>query len=653
MIPLRTLCAALALIWLAIAQPVPAVPPLAVYGRLPAFETARIAPSGRRVAMVGLFGDSRRLKVVEDAKEIFSLPVGGWKVRDLFWAGNDKVLLSVSDTEVLGPGFTAAKAELARMLVVPISSGEPWPVFGTGSSIAGSVRGYYGAVERDGRWYGYFGGTTLETGPFRAGASASTRPELYEVDLDDRTTRRIGSRPDDPARIRDWAIDADGRVAASLDVHNSTGNWVIRKAGGAVIARGSTLTGEISLLGLGRTPGTIIYSLGDDMANRRLIELSLSGGAPTELLAGISIDAYLFDNRSFLFLGHVEDGDLPEERFFDPRFETAMMAARRAFPGVSVRLADASEKFDRLIVETSGPGDPDSWWLLDGTTGGKERLGQGYAIDPADVGPMRMLRFRAADGLEMAGVLTLPPGASANNLPLVMLPHGGPPARDYPVFDWWAQAFAARGYAVFQPNFRGSTGLGSAFRRAGWGEWGRKMQSDISDGLAELARQGIIDPKRACIVGGSYGGYAALAGVTLQQGLYRCAVSVAGIGDIPRMLRDTVRESGDDLSLDRAMKREVGAGRDMVAVSPASFADRADAPILLIHGEDDTVVPFAQSRAMANALKRAGKPVELLTLEGEDHWLSKSVTRLKMLEAAVAFVEKHNPAEPAPAAKAQ
>jgi dienelactone hydrolase len=649
----RHICAILALVWLTVAHAMPAAPPLAVYGRLPDFETARLSPSGKRVAMVGLFGTGRRLRVIEDGKEILSWPVGTQKVRDLHWAGEDRLLLLVSDTEVLGPGFTAARAELARMLVVPISGGDPWPVFGGLSSVSGNVRGYYGAVERDGRWYGYFGGTTLELDRFRLPGPVSTRPELYEVDLASRGSRRIGHRPDDPTRIRDWAIGADGRIVATLDIRTGSGAWEIRADGGAVIARGVLPSGDVGLLGLGRTPGTILYSLGDDEARRQLFEQPIAGGPPVELLAGAPVGAYLFDNRSFLFLGHVEDGDMPAERFFDRRFETAMTAARNAFPGVSVRLGDASETFDRLVVETSGPGDPDSWWLFDATTGRKERLGQGYPIDPADVGPMRMLRFTAADGLEMAGVLTLPPGRSPNNLPLVMLPHGGPPARDYPVFDWWAQAFAARGYAVFQPNFRGSTGLGPAFRRAGWGEWGRKMQSDISDGLAELARQGIVDPRRACIVGGSYGGYAALAGVTLQQGLYRCAVSVAGIGDIPRMLRDTVRESGDDRSLDRAMKREVSAGRDMQLVSPASFADRADAPILLIHGEDDTVVPFAQSRTMANALKRAGKPVEFVTLEGEDHWLSKSETRLKMLEAAVAFVEKHNPAGPAPAVQAQ
>ena len=648
--PLRKICAALALLWLAIAPAAPAAPPLAVYGRLPDFETARLSPSGKRVAMVGMFGSGRRLRVIEGDKEILSWPVGTQKVRDLFWAGEDRLLLMVSDTEVLGPGFTAAKAELARMLVVPISGGEPWPVFGGLSSVSGNVRGYYGAVERDGRWYGYFGGTTLEPDRFLLAGSASTRPDLYEVDLASRSSRRIGRRPDDSARTRDWAIGADGRIVATLDLRTGSGAWEIRTDGGTVIASGVAPSGDVGLFGLGRTPGTILYSLGDDEARHRLLEQPVAGGQPIELLTGAPIAAYLFDNRSFLFIGHVEDDDTPRDRLFDPKADAAMEAARRAFPGISVKLADANDRFDRLIVETSGPGDPGSWWLIDGATGNRDKLGSGYAISPADVGPMRMFAFPAADGLAMSGVLTLPPGRPARNLPLIMLPHGGPQARDYPVFDWWAQAFAARGYAVFQPNFRGSTGLGPAFQRAGWGEWGRKMQSDISDGLAELARQGIVDPKRTCIVGGSYGGYAALAGVTLQQGLYRCAVSVAGIGDIPKMLRDSIRDSGGDRSLERALNREIGTGPAMKRISPVAFADRADAPILLIHGQDDTVVPFRQSRMMLDALRRANKPAELLTLPGEDHWLSRSETRQAMLEAAVGFVQKHNPPDPAPPA---
>jgi dipeptidyl aminopeptidase/acylaminoacyl peptidase len=258
------------------------------------------------------------------------------------------------------------------------------------------------------------------------------------------------------------------------------------------------------------------------------------------------------------------------------------------------------------------------------------------------------VEWLATDGLGLSGVLTLPPGRAPKGLPLVVLPHGGPEARDYLRFDWWAQAFAGRGYAVFQPNYRGSGELGVQFRNAGFGEWGRKMQTDISDGLAELARRGIVDPKRACIVGASYGGYAALAGVTVQHGLYRCAVSVAGVAD-PEGMLDRIRSgvNGTTASLrywKAYMGVESGSDGDVLdTISPVALAAHADAPILLIHGKDDTVVPIRQSEAMKAALERAGKPVEFVEMDNEDHWLSREPTRIQMLKAAVAFVEKYNP----------
>jgi dipeptidyl aminopeptidase/acylaminoacyl peptidase len=260
---------------------------------------------------------------------------------------------------------------------------------------------------------------------------------------------------------------------------------------------------------------------------------------------------------------------------------------------------------------------------------------------------VRMVVWNAADGLALHGVLTLPAGRPAKALPLVVLPHGGPASRDYPGFDWWAQAFASRGYAVFQPNFRGSAGYGVAFRNAGLGQWGRKMQTDISDGVASLAAQGIVDPKRACIVGGSYGGYAALAGVTLQKGLYRCAVSLAGVADPSAMLVYDSQRAGYRSSTMRYWKAFMGvessSDSSLDAISPLVRADQADAPILLIHGEDDTVVSINQSEKMEAALKRAGKQVEFVKMNNEDHWLSREDTRIQMLKAAVAFVEKNNP----------
>jgi dipeptidyl aminopeptidase/acylaminoacyl peptidase len=220
------------------------------------------------------------------------------------------------------------------------------------------------------------------------------------------------------------------------------------------------------------------------------------------------------------------------------------------------------------------------------------------------------------------------------------------------VFDWWAQAFASRGYAVFQPNFRGSAGYGTAFRNAGFGQWGRKMQTDISDGVAALAQQGLIDPKRACIVGASYGGYAALAGVTVQNGLYRCAVSVAGVAHPAGMISDAEQATLSDNSAERYWRAFMGAPRHAEAalapVSPDMLAAHADAPILLIHGQDDTVVPIDQSRGMESALRQAGKPVELVVLPTADHWFLHEDMRLAMVTRSVAFVEKYDPPDPAP-----
>jgi len=262
---------------------------------------------------------------------------------------------------------------------------------------------------------------------------------------------------------------------------------------------------------------------------------------------------------------------------------------------------------------------------------------------------VKYISYAAADGRTIPAYLTLPRGRTPKNLPLVVLAHGGPTAQDEPGFDWWAQALASRGYAVLQPQFRGSTGLGWEHLSAGFGQWGRKMQTDLSDGVRYLAAQGIADPKRVCIVGGSYGGYAALAGPTLDRGVYRCAVAVAPVSDPHEMLRwQRNRQLTSDSIALRFWARFMGVeGYDdpkLSEISPAAHAARADAPILLIHGNHDTVVPISQSEDMDSALRTAGKSVSFVRLDSEDHWLSRSETREQMLQATVAFLETHNPA---------
>jgi dienelactone hydrolase len=627
-----------------------APPPLEAYGRLPGWELAAISPSGKRIALLGTVGGKRQVTVMEHGNRIFAKAIGDEKMRRLSWAGDDHLLLLSSDTVPLEFGYTMPMAELSAIQVVSLDGRPSWSLFASNPSMNAAVYDYYGAIERSGHWYGYFAGIANEHPMVGLRQPQQVNPSLFQVDLDNHRVRMIARKIEAQFGARDWVIDADGQIAATLDFFANSGEWSIRTADRRTIATGNAPLGGVELIALSSDGQGVVYHVEDagDESEHFWIQ-PLAGGAATELAPGELITSVNVDDRSRRMIGYTRAGDLRELHMLDPHQDAIVAAARKRFPGVAFRLVDASSDFGTLLVETSGSGDPKTLWTIDTATGHAERLEIAYPIAADQVGPVRMFAFATRDGLNMAGVLTLPPDRPARDLPLVMMPHGGPADRDYPVFDWWAQAFASRGYAVFQPNFRGSDELGAAFRFAGRAEWGRKMQSDLTDGLAALAASGIVDPRRSCIVGGSYGGYAALAGVTLQQNIYRCAVSVAGIADVSRMAIDDRSAAGGNPAIGRWLRTEVGDDDDLKAISPINFVDRITVPVLLIHGVDDTIVHYEQSSAMAAALRRAGKPVELVTLKGEDHWLSKSETRLTMLKASVEFVEKHNPPDPTPA----
>nr|WP_285817814.1 alpha/beta fold hydrolase [Echinimonas agarilytica] len=242
-------------------------------------------------------------------------------------------------------------------------------------------------------------------------------------------------------------------------------------------------------------------------------------------------------------------------------------------------------------------------------------------------------------------LLTLPPQIPAKDLPAVVMPHGGPESYDQISFDFMAQYFASQGYAVIQPNFRGSTGFGTAYKLAGRGEWGRKMQDDVTDSLKHFATQGVVDADRVCIVGASYGGYSALAGGAFTPELYKCVVAIAPVADLPLMMKDTQRYTSKYSWVRTYWDRVIQDGNaddDMLeAISPINHVNKFKAPVLLIHGNDDTVVPMKQSLAMEDALEDADKTVTFIELHKEDHYLSNPRTRLEALEATGSFVNKY------------
>jgi dipeptidyl aminopeptidase/acylaminoacyl peptidase len=217
--------------------------------------------------------------------------------------------------------------------------------------------------------------------------------------------------------------------------------------------------------------------------------------------------------------------------------------------------------------------------------------------------------------------------------------------RDRLAYDRWVQLLTARGYAVLQPNFRGSDGFGRSFAESGYGEWGRAMQDDITDGLASLVQQEIVDPGRVCIVGASYGGYAALAGAALTPNLYKCAVSIAGVSDLSAFVKWYKFEHGPDSAGLAYWLRAIGdpehALHRLRAVSPVHLADAIKADVLLIHGDKDEVVPLSQSQAMKRALDNSSRKITLLKLEDEGHSYWSDENERLALENIAAFLAKN------------
>lgn len=301
-------------------------------------------------------------------------------------------------------------------------------------------------------------------------------------------------------------------------------------------------------------------------------------------------------------------------------------------------LSRAGEEGNLWLLRTAGPQDLGTYYLYDINTRQLSRLISARPGVNAELLPTQMVvPYTASDGMELWGYLWLPPGVdSAANLPLIVVPHGGPEGRDVWGFDPFASTFASQGYAVFQPNFRGGGGFGRAFVEAGHRQWGQRMQQDVADGARHLIAAGIADPNRICIAGWSYGGYVAFTASFENTDLFRCSMAGAGVSDLPAMLRwvrlgddSEVLSGGGSGSQGIAYRYWVNAigdpnsDRDMLErYSAARNIDRIRIPLLIIHGEEDQTVPFEQSEIMARGLRRAGIEVNLIRLDGMDHYFT-------------------------------
>ncbi|MFI4965596.1 MAG: alpha/beta hydrolase family protein [Caulobacterales bacterium] len=611
--------------------------PLEVYGQLPSIERVAISPDGASLAIVWTDGAQRKVLVqrVADHKLIGGYGLGPAKIRSVQWAGNQHVIFTSSTTGII-LGVESPREEWRIAYDLNLTNQRLRGLLGDTDE---SLNVVMGAPEV--RMIGGKPVIFLQGVHFVQHQGVNT---VFRVNLDSGISRmsEIGSEG-----TRDWVLASDGAALAQAVVSDRTGRWVLKQKIGGLWRDTRQMINDDhpDLMGLGRDGRSVLLQeLKDGVMSLREVAPDGLWGEPLLLQ---DADEPIFDPAHHNLIGYYAlVGDEGRYTFFDPVDQELWDGVRKAYPGQGVELVSWSDDHRKMVVRVDSPTDGAAYAVVDLNTREARWLGGEYdKLSPADIAPVKPVHFKAADGLELSGYVTLPRGAQAKNLPLVVFPHGGPAARDKLGFDWWAQAMASRGYAVLQVNFRGSDGYGWKFLSAGFGEWGRKMQTDLSDGVRYLANQGMIDPKRVCIVGASYGGYAALAGAALDPGVYSCAVSYAGVSDMRRF--NSWVASHDGFAAQRYFLRFLGAESmkdpSLAQVSPASHIDKIAIPVLLIHGTDDTVVPLEQSRIMADALKAAGKPVQFVILDSTDHWLTNGDTRLAMLKATIAFLEKNDP----------
>jgi dipeptidyl aminopeptidase/acylaminoacyl peptidase len=621
-----------------------ALPPVDAFGRLPNLAEPKLSPDGKHLAVIRQLR-GRPAAVIYDleATEKVDPKVvsdNDGIIYDVDWAKNDRLLITINMNQKAA-GDTKVQSWY-RTISVDTNGANMVLLFGN-------------SVWRDLNY------SAAQVADYNLGDPDSIFMPLYAPAADDMALSlyRVNVHTGDASRVMtgstntdDWIMDGNGHVVGREDEtkHPLVDHLKILRGDdwneiGSYDATGGQGSGVI---GLSLDGKSLVQTGTPKDGTKSLTLLDMATGKESLLYANPSydVDEALTDPWTGRVIGVAFADDRMEYRYFDPDMQKLQFGLEKSFPGLSVHAVSWDLARDRVIVEVEGPRQPTAYYFLDRTTHDATRISSSYPdLAETDLGEMKPYPFKARDGVEIPAYLTLPPGKEARNLPTVIFPHGGPGARDEISFDWWAQFMANRGYAVLQPNFRGSTGYGIKFEEAGYGEWGLKMQDDVTDGVKKLIADGIADPKRICIVGASYGGYAALAGAAFTPDLYACAISFAGLSDLGRFLRTRASDYGSDSWMISTWSLYIGNrysdSTKLDAASPAFQADRIKCPVLLIHAAGDTTVRIDQSQAMNDALTRLKKPVEFINIDGDSHYMLLADTRIRVLKEAEAFLQKN------------
>ncbi|CAM3103590.1 MULTISPECIES: alpha/beta hydrolase family protein [Sphingomonas] len=475
---------------------------------------------------------------------------------------------------------------------------------------------------------------------------ADVYPSVFEADVSTGRVKRIANGQTD---VWDWYADGQGQLRMGVRYSDETRKQSIlyRQSNAEsfrTIARADGRKAESVLIpSVFRADGTAL-AIDDSDGYDALYEVSLPDlklGRKLSTVTGYDIDG-IIRNPAGNDISAIRYTDQSyHDAWTDPHIKEIQEALDKSVAPRRAEIVSWNTARTRFLVTVGSPSSAGALYYWDTDYGNMQFLSwTNPQLKGQRLSPVRTVRYPARDGTVIEAVLTLPRGHGTKNLPLIVMPHGGPFARDAESWDWWSQYLAELGYVVIQPNYRGSSGYGTAFAKKGEGEWGLKMQDDLDDAVAWAAKEGIADPKRACMVGASYGGYAAMRAAQRNSALYRCAVSYAGVSDLAAMKRYDSQFLFGKTRSDWLKKQ----APDYRAVSPRFGAADMAIPLLIVHGKADKRVPVNQSRMMVAALKAAGKSVNYIEQPLADHHFTRAEDRLEFLKAMAAFLAQHNPA---------
>ncbi|HKD21194.1 MAG TPA: alpha/beta fold hydrolase [Rhizomicrobium sp.] len=646
-----------------------AAPPVEAFGSLPAITSAGLSPDGKHLAVIGPAGGRNAVTVFTlDAPNAKPMRAGfpDADAIGIQWANNNRLIcIFKANIKRPGSGFISV---WVRAISVAMDGGNavvlmhdaPFYADSTGTTDTAAIADMDPADPDHVYMVAYESGNEMGGGNqknFQSLGSEGTpfASEKWVNDVFYLNFFKVSVSTGDseiilhgtPETIR-FVTDGRGHVIGRID---RTADLIDHfYVGAREVAKYDASKGDkLNIVGLTPDGNSLLAVSYGDKDFQSLFGYQFgSAGLGTEYFStnGHDIDGLFKNEWTGRISGVAWMDDKMEYKYFDPNVQRIKERIEKALPGQSIEIVSSDQAQQNFVVRADAPKNPETFYLFTPKSGQLSIVGSAYpGLTAADLGEERAYPYASKDGTPIHSYLTLPPGKPAKNLPTIVLPHGGPEDRDLIRFDWLAQFFASRGYAVLQPNFRGSSSYGIKFRDAGDGQWNTGVLDDINAGTEQLIKDGIADPKRVCIFGWSYGGYAALAAATFSPNLYACAGSFAGVSDLQRMLDRTKSDYGEhsqDLAIwEKRMGASISDGSKLAALSPVRHADQVKAPILLMHSDKDVTVYFEQSEAERDALESAGKSVQFVKMEGDDHYLLHTETRVQMLKTVEAFLAQH------------